>query len=624
MKNAQVKNVGSIIIVTIVLTYLNSALAFPLCSVREYWSQNDQTISKGEYERPERRHLHLKKMENNSPDVDLMAGEFRTARQGKNSYPGLGLCESMLYASNEIATPVVADISNSEQLSSQVRISPQFGVPINVRDFALGVEYLPILPVAGIYGEVGVKWAKSAGIEWNRLEPRPPYEEGNHFYRWATLDHVISAWQRAGVSNLQLWLKCTAEWATRPVITKKTISSTRRTSSPPEEGYWDDYADFVRNLVERYDKDGKDDAPGLLYPVHYFQIEAEIQHHGQWQGTADEYLRLLATAYEAAKQANPQSKIILSGFTFVDLADDMPSRKALLKRIKENPRLLKQFEINEKILSRPDIFDYVAFNYLTDYKAIYGITAWIRDQMHKYGYEKSIWASDAFSGLLIYHSDLNTPVPSSGMRRSIFNALKNAKSGDCGKYMRWFRAFQSAVMTKKILASMELGLVGINMGNTKDWTWAWNVPSHYQKSTAPMGLVDLEVRRNQIVSWEGRPAYYSLKFLVEVLKDVETITRLKGPEGVFAYHMTRKDKSLFALWYDPNKVSLPDEDMAQTQVSLRTDNRNMRITSVIVDYGRQAAEWEDFTAEGETFSYTLSEMPVFFEGIKELTFVNGL
>ncbi|MDY6972661.1 MAG: hypothetical protein SV775_10080 [Thermodesulfobacteriota bacterium] len=624
MKDTQVKNFVRILIITIVLIFFHNASAFRLCQAQGYWGRNDQMASDEECERSEKMHPHLRKMEIVFPGADLMTGAFGTVRQGKKSFPGPVSCDGMLFASNETEEIESLDMSYNDQLSLRPRMSPQFGVPIDVRDFALGVEYLPLLPLAGIYGDVGVKWAKSAGIEWNRIEPRPPDEKGRHSYRWAILDRVILDWQRAGVNNLQLWLKCTAQWATSPVRTRKRVSLTRRSSSPPKEDYWDDYADFVRNVVERYDKDGEHDAPGLLYPVHHFQIEAEVQHHGQWQGTADEYLKLLATAYDAAKRTNPQAKIILSGLTFVDIADDMPSREALLKRIKEDPRLSRQFEINERILSRPDIFDYVAFNYLTDYKAIYGITDWIRHQMRKHGYEKPIWASDAFSGLLIYHNDLNTPVPSSSTRQNIFNALENATNGSDGEYVRWFRSYQSAVMTKKVLASMELGLVGINVGNTRDWTEAWNFPSHYQKSTAPMGLVDLEIRRRQIVSWKGRPAYYALKFLTGLLKDVETITRLKGPEGVFAYHMIRKDKSLFAMWYDPNKVALPGDKMAQKRVAFRTENTNMRLSSVIVDYGQQSAEWEDLTATGETFSCTLSEMPVFIEGSEELTFVDSL
>lgn len=623
MKNLRFKRFLFFFIVIFGVICQNSFFVFGSQSNQQQSKQAFQTSLKEKFQQLKLEYIRLKKQGYDLTEVNRMIKEFRTALQEKDRARARELLGKIQSVLNKIEKREPLEFSDDELIPPSMASPPQVGVPVNVRDFALGVEYLPMLPVAEIYGKTGVKWAKSAGIEWNLIEPEPPDKKGNRFYRWELLDKVILEWQRAGIVHLQLWLKCTAKWATRNVSTH-TRSLTRRASSPPKKGHWDDYAEFIRNIVERYDKDGRDDAPGLLYPVEHFQIEAEAQHHGQWQGTVNEYLKLLETAYKAAKKANPHSKIILSGFTFLDLLDDMPSRETLLKRVKNMRTLGDSFAFNSKILSRPDIFDQVAFNYLTDYKAIYGCTGWIRAQMRKYGYEKPIWASDAFSGLLIYHSDLNTPFPSRATREKLFQALTNGRNRDYHGVINWFRTNQSVVMAKKILVSMETGLIGINIGNTKDWTAAWKLDSHYQKSTAPMGLVDLEVRGNKIVSWQGRPAYYTLKFLVSTLKDVNEIARLTAPEGIYAYKITMKGKPLFAMWFDDNKEHLPGEDMGQTTVSLRTNSNTIQITSVVIDCGIEKPEWRSLFAKGETFTFSLSEIPLFIEGIEELTFVSEL
>ena len=67
------------------------------------------------------------------------------------------------------------------------------------------------------------------------------------------------------------------------------------------------YKEFVRRIVERYDRDGIDDMPGLKYPIKYWTI---LNDPGdQFMGTGKEYAEVLRASYEAIKEADPKAKV---------------------------------------------------------------------------------------------------------------------------------------------------------------------------------------------------------------------------------------------------------------------------------------------------------------------------
>lgn len=577
---------------------------------------------KMKYQELRAEYLQLKNAGHDMTAVDQKFEALKSARAQKN-WPEvrrllMELDQDLEAMQTSQSSATSTDANDTPPPPPTKSVSPLSDKPSDVRGFSLGVEYLPRLAVADIYGQLGIKWAKSAGIEWNHIEPKPP-SGGKHYYRWELVDKILLAWQKAGIENLQLWIKCTAKWATKPVRTRKGAS--RRSSSPPKDGYWDDYSAFVENFVERYDKDGKDDAPGLLYPIRFYQIEAEVQHNGQWQnGTPNEYLKLLETASRAAKRAHPDTKIILAGFAFLGLVDDLPSNSVLDQRLASNLKRKRQYENNIQILSRPELYDYAAFNYLTDYRSAYGITSWIREQMRRYGEEKPIWASDAFSALLIYKNEVNPKFPSSDTRIQLFEALRNPSSAKSRQTVEWFRAYQAAEMTRKVLVSLETGLAGINIGNTRDWTEMWRIESHYQKSTAPMGLVDMTTNKTQVQSWRGRPAYYMLSYLVELVNTVDSVTRLDAPEGVYALKLISREGPIFALWYDDYKAHLPGEPMARTQIRATVDSQQVTVTTTISNEGAKKPEQDVVNIDDGKLVISLDERPIFIEGCRELSF----
>jgi hypothetical protein len=117
--------------------------------------------------------------------------------------------------------------------------------------------------------------------------------------------------------------------------------------SPPKEDAGSDitnwgmtayqaWGDFVFNLVERYDGDGVSDAPGIMRPaIKYLQLGNEPEapgHFIQYGGTPERYARILAVMYEAAKRANPNTKVARGKSNPAHIFDDNPDETTLRAR----------------------------------------------------------------------------------------------------------------------------------------------------------------------------------------------------------------------------------------------------------------------------------------------------
>lgn len=85
---------------------------------------------------------------------------------------------------------------------------------------------------------------------------------------------------------------------------------------------YDDLAEVITAIVERYDGDGIDDAPGSPV-IEYLELYNEpdnkvdlISVTGGWGGEPEKYAKMLATAYQAAKSANPAIKVTFGGIAY--------------------------------------------------------------------------------------------------------------------------------------------------------------------------------------------------------------------------------------------------------------------------------------------------------------------
>jgi hypothetical protein len=142
---------------------------------------------------------------------------------------------------------------------------------------------------------------QSAGIRWRRpnLNWRK-YEANPSLYDEAILE--------ANKRGICLAVMICGWYAVVPGIHYRDANEKRSLEA---------YRSFLTSVIERYDGDGIDDAPGSPL-VRFYQIGNEIngQRHF-WRrsdgkpGPASEYVKILKTSYETIKARNPEIQVIL-------------------------------------------------------------------------------------------------------------------------------------------------------------------------------------------------------------------------------------------------------------------------------------------------------------------------
>jgi GH35 family endo-1,4-beta-xylanase len=126
----------------------------------------------------------------------------------------------------------------------------------------------------------------------------------------------------------------------------------------------EEYLNFIRKAVERYDGDGIDDAPGS--PVVNSWMLGDEMNRGEgwlgspagmvwWNGTEEQYADLFVKTYEAMKSANPEADLMVHGTNFYlsqQQQDDYP--KVLLQEIKNASKDIPNFSFVYPIYFYPE------------------------------------------------------------------------------------------------------------------------------------------------------------------------------------------------------------------------------------------------------------------------------
>ena len=508
--------------------------------------------------------------------------------------------------------------------------SPGENVPVTNPNFNISVEYA-ILGVADTYASAGVNYAKlqDAFVIWGNIEPEPGQ------YQWGPLDALVREYQQAGFSGLQMDLTALSPWASsiQPSL------STHGDPFPKEE-YLDDYAAFVTAVVERYDHDGVDDMPGLLYPIHDYGIEREFT--GFWPGTAEEYLRLLRIAYPAIKAADTQANVLLVALLMADIFDGNPAPAEINRRLTVKADFMRKSvpEIRT-ILAACDSYDMVDFHSLGNYTEIPLTTTWIRQELQANGCgEKPIWIGDAFpmSGLVGYGGFV-PPTPFAPVTLEtrdavvkLLQAVADPSEQEHTTDQAWLYAETAIGLTRKIVVSAGEGLRGINIGNLEDWKTG--IPG-VDKGTVPMlggsmfmGLTDTTITSQKPggeLPWNGqawskarrvgdlRPAYYALALVTGKIDHFTNVKQLNLGTNIWAYLFETPSGPVWVLWYDDRALYLPGEVPPSVTVSLPFDSPSALLTLTPTASGQASPETQTLQAAGGTLTFDLGAIPIFIE-----------
>ncbi len=143
-------------------------------------------------------------------------------------------------------------------------------------------------------------------VTWYTVEPQ---DVSPAQYNWSAADQALAA-ARPDHGSYQLiaTIHGAPEWA----------APGRR--APLYPGRLPDFVEFVQALVERYDGDGYNDAPGspvIKYWEFYNEPDANDDYFEPgWGYHGQEYAALLAAAYPAVKAANPAAQVVFGGIAY--------------------------------------------------------------------------------------------------------------------------------------------------------------------------------------------------------------------------------------------------------------------------------------------------------------------
>jgi len=167
-------------------------------------------------------------------------------------------------------------------------------------------------------------WARQLELVWNDIEP----EQGT--YDWNFMDSSVQGAEKAGVYPLII-VKPFANWDQ-----KKCHPEDKYNSDMPDKNSTDPYlkvgtpcdmsayTSFLKKAIERYDGDGTDDMPNLIWPIKYWEIMNEpIMQGGStggageelkfFVGTSQDYLSILKASYTTIKAADPSAYVLHAG-----------------------------------------------------------------------------------------------------------------------------------------------------------------------------------------------------------------------------------------------------------------------------------------------------------------------
>lgn len=133
-----------------------------------------------------------------------------------------------------------------------------------------------------------------------------------HLFNWDEYDDFVIGAQSAGLETTFL-LHLNTLWASDPDCLLERFRSPKGTNCPLRDStVAQDVSFFVQSLVERYDGDGLDDMPGLIYPIRFWSDGNEYNVPTFWNGTNEEYLVVWKAFSKGVRQADPKNSIILA------------------------------------------------------------------------------------------------------------------------------------------------------------------------------------------------------------------------------------------------------------------------------------------------------------------------
>jgi GH35 family endo-1,4-beta-xylanase len=236
----------------------------------------------------------------------------------------------------------------------------------------------PVSPYYCALVDSGATWVRNE-IAWESIEPQDVSPVG---YNWTAADSAIDT-ARSGGYNLIITVNRNPAWASSFL------------QGPIDKVPLTQFTTFVSALVERYDGDGVNDAPGspkVEYWEFYNEPDAGFLHNDhRWGHYGQEYAQMLAAVYPAVKAANPNAKVLIGGIAY-DWFED------------QNGPFVREFIDDVLENGGGQYFDIMNFHQYPPFAANWGSangpglvekTQAVRAKLAEYGLEKPIMITES-------------------------------------------------------------------------------------------------------------------------------------------------------------------------------------------------------------------------------------
>jgi hypothetical protein len=408
---------------------------------------------------------------------------------------------------------------------------------------ARGIEYAGkkrIAAASDLAVAAGLGWSHM-GLGWKVIEPTPPTGK-IHNYEWQLRDAQIESELNRNM-NIVVLTACNSSWG--------SVIKNGCTAGIPAPDHISDYQEYMRNIVERYDGDGVDDAPFITSEknIKYWVVENEPGGNMYWCGTASEYVELFRLTEEAIKTADPQAKVSMAGFGSNTIMD-----KQIFPDILSG---IKNLNVN---------FDFFAFhNYKrlseSEPSRIPEVYKEIQRRLKEYGFgEKEAWLTETNFEKVIIADEFGTNDPNSIDKED-------------------FDKFVASHLVKRYAFAFSTGVKKVFVYDFMDFA-AW--PS--DDSTNYWGLVDINL--------VPKIVYTTHATMVSKLKGFTKAEQINVP-GYYRFDFYFTDKTpVYILWTEGEPVNA---DLGLGEV---------KVTDI---YGTESAK--------DSSSLTLTDSPIFIEEI---------
>jgi len=431
--------------------------------------------------------------------------------------------------------------------------------------------------------QMGVGIIGLNNINWNYFEPTPP-ENGQHVYTWEKLDAVAAALSPYGL-HLQIICKPNPPpWAANST---KTLKKSEATHIPQKE-YWQDWGLFIQALVERYDGDGVDDAPGIRYPVLRIvsiSVEIEVMKHFTKNGGSPEiYHELLRIAYQAAKQASCHVLIGRAAFNYGKRGEfgGEPFPDIVAPEVLKNDKKISNAAgyLNASF-KQPEIMDLFGVHANHHYSSMPSVAEWLRSNTGGY---VSVYSEDTRSNLFALEGEKGWD---KGLDQEVMDFIAKPNLPQHTEIKKRFERDQAITVAKKLVCGLAANYSHVIISGSFDW------PTYHIKTWRRAGLFE----KTNDKTFNPKPGVYAYTLIANTLTGADRkVETLSYSQDLCVFEFTKNGASIYVAWSDVGaSFDLPVSPA--------------RVTFLPVEPGKTTPKTEII----QTSSITLTDLPVIIQ-----------